>query len=211
MPVRRLLRGPDDRHGTLEACCHAPPSQLAMTDQVDLLSNAPLTGGQRTFLEQKCATFQSAVNAARANGNNHAALQAYFQLIPYLSRLYTDKSIEYADAFAGLGECLLESTRLEKFEGAAEGFTAALKVREYTRFGGLAKGERGLPIAVTRENMALAKEGMKQLLEAREFRMRGKDENEMICSNFRQARFLELISCSALLTLHSAQAYEFGR
>ena len=153
---------------------------------VDLSS---LAADERTSLERSSEALRNAAIAARADGNHHAALQAYFRLIPLLDRLYTSNSLEFADAFSATSECLIETGR---FDGAEEGLSQVLKVRDYKRFGGLEMGERGLALALQREKMAIAKEGLKKLLEAREFRLRGKEVEEMVCSNFQKVVSLAL-------------------
>ena len=149
---------------------------------VDLLSTEPLTPSERTALERSSEAFRNAAIATRAGGNHHAALQVYFRLIPLLDRLFTSNSVEFANAFSDTSECLIETGR---FDGAEEGLAQVLRVRDYKRFGGLEMGEKGLALALQREKMAIAKEGLK-LLEAREFRLRGRDVDEMVCSNFQK-------------------------
>ncbi|RDB16594.1 hypothetical protein Hypma_002809 [Hypsizygus marmoreus] len=146
---------------------------------IDFTSTEPLTSNQRVLLQQQEAQQKQAAQIARATGDTRTALTAYFKLIPIQDRLYSIDSLQVAESFAEAGLLLMESGRPD---AAEEAYMQVLKVRDDARWGGLGMGERRDAVAA-REWMGKAKEGLGKYVEAREVRMRGKDDDVVLCSS----------------------------
>ncbi|KAF9002477.1 hypothetical protein BDQ17DRAFT_1356926 [Cyathus striatus] len=90
------------------------------------------------------------------SGDFRSAMREHLSIVPYLDRLYTDQSVEFADGMLNLGIC---ATQMGEWGGAAEAFEAALKVREVSseKEDALGKG-RPEDLLIVREWMARLKE-----------------------------------------------------
>ncbi|KAG6910340.1 hypothetical protein DXG01_011408 [Tephrocybe rancida] len=168
---------------------------------VDLCSTIPLSSAQTDALKSTEDALRRCNATFRAANDYNRRVLVYFRLIPIIDRLYTLTSVEGADAFDGLAECLLHQ---RIWDSAIEAAQSVLKTREEPRFGGAGVGtayDRGK----SRKAMAKALEGQGKLLDARVVRLRGKETDTLVCAYAECAVHLLLLRLLSDIGLDKAQ------
>ncbi|KAI1490741.1 hypothetical protein F5X96DRAFT_694200 [Biscogniauxia mediterranea] len=121
-------------------------------------------------------------DAVTSNNNAYSAMQAgrfdeaiklHEEALALKLRAYPESSTQVGISLNGLGEALLRAGELEEADKALE---RALSIRE--------KHGPALDAAATRENIAALREAQGKFDEAREMRLRGSKQGQMLCGHY---------------------------
>lgn len=123
-------------------------------------------------------TSNAALKAKRA-GNLDEAIRLHSQALEIKLRAYGPEFVQAGISFNGLGETYIAAKR---YAEAEEALLKAAKVREESLYGGRDMGP-AMDKVSTRESLAQVRESQNDFESAKELRMRGKAEDELLCGH----------------------------